>query len=196
MGAYNMRQTLNILLVGVGGQGTILASKFISQVAIDANYDVKMSEIKGMSQRGGSVVTQVRIGDHIASPTIDKGEADYIVSFEQLEGYRWAEYLKPHGRIIINQQQIEPMPVIMGLSKYPEQIIDKLEAVGIAVDSINALAIALECGTSKAANIVLMGYLAKQLPVEQAIWQAALNKIIPERFLEINQRAFETGYQL
>lgn len=191
-----MRQTLNILLVGVGGQGTILASKFMSQVAIDADYDVKMSEIKGMSQRGGSVVTQVRIGDSIASPTIDKGEADYIVAFEQMEGYRWAEYLKPNGKIMISEQQIEPMPVIMGVAKYPDAIVEKINSIGIDVSSVNALDLATECGSPKAANIVLMGYLAKHLPIEHSIWVSALEKIIPERFLELNKKAFEKGYQL
>ncbi|OEF98236.1 indolepyruvate oxidoreductase subunit beta [Desulfuribacillus alkaliarsenatis] len=191
-----MRQTLNILLVGVGGQGTILASKFMSQVAIDAAYDVKMSEIKGMSQRGGSVVTQLRIGDDIASPTIDKGEADYIVAFEQMEGYRWAEFLKPDGKIMISEQQIEPMPVIMGVADYPSEIIEKIDTLGLDVASVDALKIATECGTPKAANIVLMGYLAKQLPIAKEIWVGALEKIIPERFLELNKQAFEKGYQL
>ncbi|OEH86948.1 indolepyruvate oxidoreductase subunit beta [Desulfuribacillus stibiiarsenatis] len=187
--------TLNILLVGVGGQGTILASKLMSQVAIDADYDVKMSEIKGMSQRGGSVVTQVRIGDSISSPTIDKGEADFIAAFELLEGYRWAEYLKPNGKIFISNQVIEPMPVIMGIAQYPNEVIQTLDNLGVAVKSINALEMAMECGTPKAANVVLMGYLAKQLPIEKSIWEKALEKIIPSRFLELNKLAFEKGYQ-
>lgn len=189
-------KTLNLLLVGVGGQGTILASKFISQVAINAGYDVKTSEIKGMSQRGGSVVTQVRIGTKIASPTIDKGEADYIVAFEELEAYRWADYLKPKGKVIINRQEIEPMPVIMGVADYPQGIEDKLKAVAIQVHSVDALTLAQGCGTSKAANIVLLGLLAQDLDIDKKHWEDALVQIIPAKLLVINQKSFETGYNL
>lgn len=191
-----MKQNINILLVGVGGQGTILASKFMSEVVINAEYDVKMSEIKGMSQRGGSVVTQVRIGNNIASPTIDKGEADYIVAFEQMEGFRWADYLKPNGKILINTQVIEPMPVIMCVANYPENIVDYLKSNKIDVQDIDALKIAAECGNAKATNIVMMGVLASIMPIEKSIWENTLDEIIPKKFIEVNKKAFAAGYQL
>ncbi len=187
------QETINILLVGVGGQGTILAAKVLSQMALNAGYDVKMSEIKGMSQRGGSVVTQVRIGNDIASPTIDRGEADYIVAFEQLEGYRWAEYMKPTGILIANDQQIEPMPVIMGVADYPEKIPTKLSDIGITIYCVNALDIALDCGNAKTLNIVLLGHLAKRLPIDKSHWISALEQTIPARLLECNKQAFEKG---
>ena len=130
-------ETVNIMIVGVGGQGSLLASKMLGHLLVNAGYDVKVSEVHGMSQRGGSVVTYVRFGDKVYSPIIDKGEADFIVSFELLEAARWIEYLKPTGQIVTNTQQMEPMPVIAGLAKYPEDLVDKMRAKGIKVDAMD-----------------------------------------------------------
>ena len=150
----------NIMIVGVGGQGTLLASKLLGYVLMQQGYDVKVSEVHGMSQRGGSVVTYVRFGDKVYSPVIDKGEADYILSFEKLEALRWLEYLKTGGQIITNTQEVDPMPVITGAMQYPDNIIEKLEAAGAKVDAKDFLSIAEEAGSAKAVNIVLMGRLS------------------------------------
>jgi indolepyruvate ferredoxin oxidoreductase beta subunit len=151
----------NIMIVGVGGQGTLLASKLLGYVLMQQGYDVKVSEVHGMSQRGGSVVTYVRFGDKVYSPVIDKGEADYILSFEKLEALRWLEYLKTGGQIITNTQEVDPMPVITGAMQYPDNIIEKLEAAGAKVDAKDFLSIAEEAGSAKAVNIVLMGRLSE-----------------------------------
>ena len=159
----------NIMIVGVGGQGTLLASKLLGYVLMQQGYDVKVSEVHGMSQRGGSVVTYVRFGDKVYSPVIDKGEADYILSFEKLEALRWLEYLKTGGQIITNTQEVDPMPVITGVMQYPDNIIEKLEAAGAKVDAKDFLSIAEEAGSAKAVNIVLMGRLSdyfKDIPYE------------------------------
>lgn len=156
----------NIMIVGVGGQGTLLASKLLGYVLMQQEYDVKVSEVHGMSQRGGSVVTYVRFGDKVYSPVIDKGEADYILSFEKLEALRWIEYLKIGGQIITNTQEVDPMPVITGAMQYPDNIIEKLEAAGAKVDAKDFLSIAEEAGSAKAVNIVLMGRLSDYFHME------------------------------
>ena len=147
----------NIMIVGVGGQGTLLASKMLGQVLLSQGYDVKVSEVHGMSQRGGSVVTYVRFGDRVCSPVIDRAEADVILSFEQLEAARWLEYLKPGGKIITNLQKIEPMPVITGAAVYPDALVEKMRASGADVEAGDYLATAVEAGSAKAVNMVLMG---------------------------------------
>ena len=157
-------ETVNIMIVGVGGQGSLLASKMLGHLLVNAGYDVKVSEVHGMSQRGGSVVTYVRFGDKVYSPIIDKGEADFIVSFELLEAARWLEYLKPTGRVVTNTQQMEPMPVIAGLATYPENLVEKMQAKGIQVDAMDCLSLAEEAGSSKAVNMVLMGRLSHYFP--------------------------------
>ena len=165
----------NIMIVGVGGQGTLLASKLLGYVLMQQGYDVKVSEVHGMSQRGGSVVTYVRFGDKVYSPVIDKGEADYILSFEKLEALRWLEYLKTGGQIITNTQEVDPMPVITGAMQYPDNIIEKLEAAGAKVDAKDFLSIAEEAGSAKAVNIVLMGRLSdyfEDIPYE--VWDCLL----------------------
>ena len=165
----------NIMIVGVGGQGTLLASKLLGYVLMQQEYDVKVSEVHGMSQRGGSVVTYVRFGDKVYSPVIDKGEADYILSFEKLEALRWIEYLKIGGQIITNTQEVDPMPVITGAMQYPDNIIEKLESAGAKVDAKDFLSIAEEAGSAKAVNIVLMGRLSdyfKDIPYE--VWDKAI----------------------
>lgn len=184
----------NIMIVGVGGQGSLLASKLLGHLLLTEGYDVKVSEVHGMSQRGGSVVTYVRFGDKVYSPIIDKGQADVIMSFEKLEAARYLEYLKPDGRIITNTQQIDPMPVIIGAAQYPDNLIEKLEEKGAKVDAMDCLSLANEAGSSKAVNIVLMGRLSKyfeDIPVEK--WQKAIEDCVPAKFLELNQKAFLLG---
>ena len=150
--------TKNIMIVGVGGQGSLLASKLLGHLLLSEGYDVKVSEVHGMSQRGGSVVTYVRFGEKVYSPIIDKGEADVIVSFEKLEAARYLEYLKPDGRIITNTQEIDPMPVITGAMEYPKDLIAKLVTTGVKVDAMDCLKLANEAGSSKAVNIVLKDF--------------------------------------
>ncbi len=189
-------ETKNVMIVGVGGQGSLLASKLLGNLLVEQGYDVKVSEVHGMSQRGGSVVTYVRYGDKVYSPVIDKGEADFIISFELLEAARWAEYLRPGGRIIVNTQQIDPMPVITGAAAYPEDILAKLRALGLQVDAVDALEIAEQAGSAKAINIVLMGRLARYFDVPQDEWHKALERVVPAKFLALNQKAFALGMQL
>lgn len=186
-------QTKNIMIVGVGGQGTLLASKLLGRLLLEKNYDVKVSEVHGMSQRGGSVVTYVRYGDKVYSPIIDKGEADIIISFELLEAARWTEYLKPDGIIITNTQEMNPMPVITGAAQYPSELVEKIKALGINLDSLDALSLAEEAGTSKAVNLVLMGRLSKYFDFTVEEWMNTIEKSVPEKFLEINKKAFTLG---
>ena len=185
--------TTNIMIVGVGGQGSLLASKLLGRLLVDEGYDVKVSEVHGMSQRGGSVVTYVRFGEKVYSPIIDKGEADFIVSFEKLEAARYAPFLKKGGKIIVNSQEIDPMPVITGAAEYPHEALDHLAAAGISVDCIDALTPALEAGSSKAVNIVLMGRLSRELPFPKEKWLDALKATVAPKFVEMNVKAFELG---
>ena len=186
-------ETKNIMIVGVGGQGSLLASKLLGRILLAKGYDVKVSEVHGMSQRGGSVVTYVRFGEKVYSPVIDKGEADYIVSFELLEAARWSEYLRTDGKIITNVQKINPMPVITGAAQYPDDLAAKMEAKGIAIDGIDALALAEQAGSSKAVNIVLMGYLSRNFDFTMDEWLDAIEKSVPAKFLELNKKAFLLG---
>ena len=186
-------ETKNIMIVGVGGQGSLLASKLLGQLLLTQGYDVKVSEVHGMSQRGGSVVTYVRYGDKVASPVIDQGEADFIVSFELLEAARWLSYLKPDGQIVTNTQQMDPMPVITGAAKYPEDLVEKMKAAGAKVDAMDCLSLAEEAGSSKAVNLVLMGRLSKYFGLPDEAWQEAIEAVVPEKFLELNKRAFALG---
>ena len=183
----------NIMIVGVGGQGSLLASKLLGKLLVDEGYDVKVSEVHGMSQRGGSVVTYVRYGDKVYSPIIDKGEADFIVSFEKLEALRYAPYLKKGGRIIVNSQEIDPMPVITGAAEYPHEALEHLAELGVNVDCIDALTPALEAGSAKATNIVLMGRLSKYLSIDEDKWLAALKDSVAPKFVEMNTKAFKLG---
>ena len=183
----------NIMIVGVGGQGTLLASKMLGHLLLGQGYDVKVSEVHGMSQRGGSVVTYVRYGDKVYSPVIDEGEADYIVSFEQLEAARWMGYLKPGGVIVTNTQKTDPMPVITGAMSYPENLIGKMREKGAKVDAVDALPLAEKAGTSKAVNLVLMGRLSCYFDFADAVWQEAIEACVPPKFLEMNRKAFAFG---
>ena len=190
-----MNKTTNIMIVGVGGQGSLLASKLLGKLLVDEGYDVKVSEVHGMSQRGGSVVTYVRFGDKVTSPIIDEGEADFIVSFEKLEGARYASYLAKDGKVIVNTQMIDPMPVIIGAAEYPTDILDKFASLGATVDAFDALAIATEAGSSRAVNIALMGRLAKYLSIPYEKWLTAIKNTVAPKFVEINEKAFALGYQ-
>lgn len=186
-------ETKNIMIVGVGGQGSLLASKLLGRLLLSGGYDVKVSEVHGMSQRGGSVVTYVRFGDKVYSPVIDKGEADFIVSFELLEAARWTEYLKPNGKIIVNTQQINPMPVISGMAQYPEQLAEKLQQAGADTDAFDALSLAVQAGSTKAVNLVLMGRLSRYFEFTEEQWLSAMEEIVPPKFLQLNKTAFSLG---
>lgn len=189
-----LKENINILIVGVGGQGTLFAGKIIGRVAEQSGLDVKQSEVHGMAQRGGSVVTYVRLGSHIVSPLIEKGEADLIVSFEQLEALRWIDYLKPDGLVIVNEQKISPVPVLLGSAQYPEDVLQRLRAAGISLVKIQAAEMAQKSGNPKAVNIVLMGQLARYLPIDRAVWQQAINEMSPGSTISANQQAFEAGW--
>ncbi len=186
-------ETTNIMIVGVGGQGSLLASKLLGRLAMEQGYDVKVSEVHGMSQRGGSVVTYVRCGEKVYSPVIDEGEADYIVSFETLEAARWLSYLKPDGQIVTSTQQIDPMPVITGAAQYPDGLVEKMRAAGAKVDALDCLALAEQAGSSKAVNIVLMGRLSHYFDLPDEAWMKALEAVVPQKFLELNKNAFYLG---
>lgn len=189
-----MIDNLNIMIVGVGGQGTLLASRIIGNVAVKKGYDVKVSEVHGMSQRGGSVVTYVKMGEKVYSPLIEKGEADIILAFEKLEALRWIDYLKKGGALVVNDQEINPMPVITGKAEYPENIIEKLTGGGIRIMSVNALRIAGECGNIKAVNIVLIGLMSKSTGIERDVWLEAVKEAVPQKLLDVNIKAFNAGY--
>lgn len=184
------------MLVGVGGQGTLLASRILGNVLLAKGYDVKVSEVHGMSQRGGSVVTYIKYGEKIFSPVIEKGEADIIVSFEQLEAARWLSYLKKGGRIITNTQKVSPMPVIIGAADYTEDIIEKIKAKGVDITAIDALALAEQAGSSRAVNVVLMGVLSNISDIPAEMWQNALEACVPPKALEINKKAFALGAEI
>lgn len=184
----------SIMIVGVGGQGTLLASRILGEVLTAEGYDVKVSEVHGMSQRGGSVVTYVKYGDAVYSPIIEKGEADMILAFEQLEAARWLPYLKPDGKLILNTQRIAPMSVVTGSAAYPEGIIDDLKNTGADVTALDVLSLAVEAGSAKAVNVVLIGAMAAKTEIAKEAWLAAVKNTVPQKFLELNIKAFELGY--
>ena len=187
-------KTVSIMIVGVGGQGSLLASKLLGNLLTDEGYDVKVSEVHGMSQRGGSVVTYVRYGDRVYSPIVTEGECDYIISFEKLEAVRYASCLRKGGKIIVNTQEIDPMPVITGAAEYPVNVLEDLKAKGFDVDDFDALTPAMQAGSAKAVNIVLMGHFAKHSGIAKEKWIAAMEKTINPKFLEMNRKAFDLGY--
>ncbi len=191
-----MKDNLSIMIVGVGGQGTLLASRILGAAIIKSDLDVKVSEVHGMSQRGGSVVTYVKGGKKVHSPIINEGEADVILAFEQLEAARWLKYLKPKGHIITNIQTIDPMPVITGTTEYPTEIIKKIEDKGVSIQTVDALSLARESGSEKAVNVVLIGAMAKKTDIPLSVWEDALRSTVPEKFLDINLIAFNKGYNL
>lgn len=186
-------ETKNIMIVGVGGQGSLLASKLLGNLLLAEGYDVKISEVHGMSQRGGSVVTYVRYGDKVYSPIVDKGEADFIVSFEKLEAARYASYLKTTGTVVVNTQEIDPMPVVIGAAEYPSDVLSEMKEKGINIDAFDALAPALEAGSSKSVNIALMGRLSKYFDIPEEKWIAAIETSVKPQFVEMNKKAFMLG---
>ncbi len=188
--------TKNILIVGVGGQGTLLASKVMGKVFLDSGYDVKVSEVHGMSQRGGSVVTYVRYGDEVYSTLIDKGEADILLSFEALEAARWLPYLKKDGVVITNTQRLNPMSVVMGKATYPDDILEKIKAAGVNPVEVDALALAEEAGSAKSVNVVLLGIAAKHIGLDKQLWLYAVKSTVPPKTVDMNVAAFEKGYEL
>lgn len=189
-------QTTNILIVGVGGQGTLLSSRIVAQVAVQMGYDVKVSEVHGMAQRGGSVVTQVRYGEKIYSPIIKKGDADVILAFEKIEAARWLDYLKPGGLVIINNERVNPLPVMSGKAKYPDDIHEKVANVVDRTVVADATDIAIRCGNIKAANVVLVGMLSQAISMPAEEVEKAIRAIVPAKALEVNLAAFREGCQL
>lgn len=185
----------NIMIVGVGGQGTLLASRILGNTVISKGYDVKVSEVHGMSQRGGSVVTYVKYGEKVYSPIIDEGEADIILAFEMLEAYRSMPYLKKGGKMIVNNQQINPMPVITGAAKYPEDIESKLSEK-LDLLTVDALSLATKAGNAKAVNVVLIGVMAKSTDIPYEDWVETIKTTVPAKFLDVNLKAFDLGYNL
>lgn len=184
----------NILIVGVGGQGTLLASVLLGNLALEKGYDVKLSEVHGMAQRGGSVVTHVKISeDTVNSPLIEQGDADIIIAFEELEAYRWLPYLKKGGTMYVNTQQILPMPVIMGQAEYPDNIMETLQKQAGTVKAFDALEIAERCGSVKAVNVVLLGAASRNLPFDEAAWIKVIEENVKPKFVELNKNAFEEG---
>ncbi|MDO9573820.1 MAG: indolepyruvate oxidoreductase subunit beta [Candidatus Contubernalis sp.] len=189
-----MNKTINLLLAGVGGQGTILASRIIAYAAQCSGLTVKLSEIHGMAQRGGSVVTHLRMGDIIHSPLIEVGGADIVLATEQLEAWRWLPYLKQGGMVIVNSQKISPVPVILGLKSYPSGILERLKENVPETFTLDALELAREAGNEKAANVVLLGFLASRMDFDRECWQEALKVVLPAKILEANEKAFQRGY--
>lgn len=187
--------TKSILLVGVGGQGTILASKILSEGLVRKGYDVKMSEIHGMSQRGGSVTTHVRFGTKVASPVVPEGEADVLVAFEKVEAVRWLKYLKKGGRLVVNNFEIYSLPVLTGAAKYPDEVVEKLEKEVPDLKIFNAGEIAEGLGNIKAQNVVLLGALVKAMGLEDIDWESVLNELVPAKLLELNIKAFRAGLE-
>lgn len=189
-------RNISIMIVGVGGQGTLLTSRVLGTAAVKAGYDVKMSEVHGMAQRGGSVITYVRMGENVNSPIIEKGEADILLCFEKLEALRWIDYAKKDGAVIINDQQIDPMPVIIGKAKYPVGIVEKIHAAFSNVHTINALDAAKRLGNIKALNIVMLGLMAKSTTIDKETWHEAIRETVKEKFVDLNLKAFDEGYQM
>ncbi|MCL2089019.1 MAG: indolepyruvate oxidoreductase subunit beta [Oscillospiraceae bacterium] len=185
--------TKNIMIVGVGGQGTLLTGKILGNALLAMGYDVKVSEVHGMAQRGGAVVTYVRYGKEVFSPVINEGEADIILAFEQLEAARWLSYLKKDGCIVINMQRINPMPVITGVAEYPQDLLDKIKSMANEVIAEDALAIAKQAGNIKAVNVSLLGVAAKKLDIDYDVWVETIKKVVPAKFVDLNLKAFELG---
>lgn len=190
-----MKNGKSVMIVGVGGQGTLLASRLLGAAMVAEGYDVKVSEVHGMSQRGGSVVTYVRYGEKVYSPIIEEGEADIVLAFEQLEAARYLPYLKKGGAVVVNTQKMDPMPVVTGSTTYPEGLLEDMEKKGVRVLALDALALAEEAGSAKAVNVVLIGAMAKSLGGEQEVWLKAIEETVPAKFLEMNRKAFALGWQ-
>ncbi len=185
---------MNILIAAVGGQGALMASRILGSLAQELDYEIKVSEVHGMSQRGGSVVTYVKFGPKVYSPVIEKGTADIILAFEKLEGARYIAYLKSGGTLIVNTQEIAPMPVIVGQAVYPTRLFEDMNQMDINVIPADALSLAKDAGNVRSVNVVLIGMLAAILNIDKALWIKALQKIIPAKLYDINLKAFESGF--
>jgi indolepyruvate ferredoxin oxidoreductase beta subunit len=188
-------ETKNIMIVGVGGQGTLLTSRILGRLTLRAGYDVKLSEVHGMAQRGGSVVTFVRYGERVNEPIVEEGQADVIIAFERLEAARYAHFLKKNGAMVINDQRIDPMPVVIGAAKYPENIIEELEK-NHRVYKINAMEEAKKLGNSRVFNVIVLGIAAQHMDFSKEDWMAVIEETVPAKTVEINKKAFEAGYLL
>lgn len=188
-------ETKNIMIVGVGGQGTLLTSRILGGITRQAGYDVKISEVHGMAQRGGSVVTYVRYGDQVAEPIVEEGQADVLIAFERLEALRYVHFLKKDGVLIVNDQRMDPMPVSIGLAEYPENIIEKLKE-NRRVVSVDAKALALEIGNARVFNTIIIGVAARRMDFSKEDWIRVIENTVPPKTVEINRKAFEAGYAL
>ena len=185
---------LNVMVVGVGGQGTLLTSRIIGKTALNAGFDVKLSEVHGMAQRGGSVVTFVRFGEKVNEPVVEEGSADILIAFERLEALRYAHFLKKDGVIVVNDCRIDPMTVVIGASTYPENIIETLEKEH-KVYSIDGVSIAKELGNSKVLNSVVLGLSAKYIGFSKEEWLNVLKSTVPQKTIELNEKAFLRGFE-
>lgn len=186
--------TKNIMIVGVGGQGTLLTSRILGGITVDAGYDVKLSEVHGMAQRGGSVVTFVRYGEKVAEPIVEEGQADVLIAFEKLEALRYAHFLKKDGAIVVNDWRIDPITVVTGAAEYPENIIENLEKEH-KVFKVNAMEEALKLGNSKVFNIIVLGVAARHMDFSKEAWLKVIEKTVPPKTIEINQKAFLLGFE-
>ena len=189
-----MAETKNIMIVGVGGQGTLLTSRILGGITVEAGYDVKLSEVHGMAQRGGSVVTYVRYGEKVAEPIVEEGQADVLIAFERLEALRYAHFLKKDGVIIVNDQRIDPMPVVTGVAKYPDGIIEKLSKK-YRVVSVDAMDEAIKMGNSRVFNVIILGIAAKNMDFPKEQWIEVIKKTVPPKTIDINVAALEKGYE-
>ena len=188
-------ETKNIMIVGVGGQGTLLTSRILGGITRAAGYDVKISEVHGMAQRGGSVVTYVRYGEKVAEPIVEEGQADVLIAFERLEALRYAHFLKKDGVMIVNDQRMDPMTVAVGLAQYPENIIETLKEKHDVV-VVDAQKMALEIGNSRVFNTIIIGVAAKRMDFEKEAWLKVIEETVPAKTVDINKQAFEAGYAL
>ena len=189
-----MKNGKSVMIVGVGGQGTLLASRLLGAAMAAEGYDVKVSEVHGMSQRGGSVVTYVRYGEKVYSPIIEEGEADIVLAFEQLEAARYLPYLKKGGAVVVNTQKMDPMPVVTGSTTYPEGLLEDMEKKGVRVLALDALSLAEEAGSAKAVNVVLIGLMARRLELSYEEWIDTTRETVPPKFIDMNIKAFDLGY--
>jgi indolepyruvate ferredoxin oxidoreductase beta subunit len=184
---------LNIMIVGVGGQGSLLASRILGSLFISQGLDVKLSEVHGMAQRGGSVVTYIRAGEEIASPLIPEGECDVIISFEKIEAARYLPWLKKGGLVVVNDQKISPLSVLTGAAAYPDEILEKIADMGVKLVAFDALAAAAEAGSERAANVALLGAASREIGFSEEAWKDAIRGTVKENFVELNLKAFEIG---
>ena len=186
--------TKNIMIVGVGGQGTLLTSRILGGITVDAGYDVKLSEVHGMAQRGGSVVTFVRYGEKVAEPIVEEGQADVLIAFEMLEALRYAHFLKKDGAMVVNEHRIDPITVVTGAASYPENIIEKLESQ-YKVYKVNAMEEALKLGNSRVFNIIVLGVAARHMDFSKEAWLEVIEKTVPPKTVEMNKKAFLLGFE-